>query len=175
MAGPTYAASVTVATTALNSLAADNSTGYPLIGVFTPLVSNATLNYLDYIYSGQFTTSASAVNRQAGYVYVYLIFALNGTPTWPAVATGTIGTDVAGSFVDSEERDSACILLDAIPVDTTPSSVVYLKPKSLLAAFGGLFIPSHHCLFISTNATTTTTAGLAASGNAIYYTPIVTP
>ena len=174
MAGPSYVASATLTTTALQSLAADNSTGYPLSGWFSETFTNTTNKYIDYVLAGKFETHAS--NRQAGYIYVYLIPSLNDTPLWPASATGTVGTQGAGSFVDTEERDSACILLDAIVVDTTASSIVYLKPKSIVSAMGGLIMPpTHFSFFVSTNAVTTTAAALAATGNALYMTALSAP
>lgn len=164
-----YAASVAMTVTNLHSLAADNSTGYPLIGWSSASVTNTSNEYVDYLLSGTFTTHAS--NRQAGYIYVYVIGALNDTPTWPAAATGTWGTQGAASFTDTEERDGFARLMVALPVDTTASSIVGFPPTSIAQLFGGI-VPTHWAVFVSTNATTTTTAALASSGSAVYYTPV---
>ena len=164
-----YAASVAFNVTNLHSLAADNSTGYPLIGWSSESVNNTTDEYVDFLVSGTFTTHAS--NRQAGYIYVYIVGALNDTPTWPAAATGTWGTQGAASFTDTEERDGFARLLTAIPVDTTASSIVGFPPTSIAQLFGG-FVPPYWAIFVSTNATTTTTAALASSGSAVYRTPV---
>ena len=164
-----YASSVAMTVTNLHSLAADNSTGYPLIGWSSASVNNTSNEYLDYLVSGTFTTHAS--NRQAGNVYVYIVAALNDTPTWPAAASGTWGTEGVASFTDTEERDGFARLLTVIPVDTTASSIVGFPPTSIAQLFGGV-VPPYWAVFVSTNATTTTTAALASSGSAVYYTPV---
>lgn len=164
-----YAASSAMTVTNLHSLAADNSTGYPLIGWSSASVNNTSNEYVDYLVSGTFTTHASS--RQAGYIYVYVVGALNDTPTWPAAATGTWGTEGAASFTDTEERDGFARLLTVLAVDTTASSIVGFPPTSIAQLFGG-FPPPYWAVFVSTNATTTTTAALAASGSAVYYTPV---
>jgi hypothetical protein len=46
---------------------------------------------------------------------------------------------------------------------------------SICAALGLIMPPTHHCLFITQNCATTTAAGLASSGSAIYQTAIVSP
>ena len=160
-----YVASVAPTVTNLHSLASSQDW---TAGWCSGTITNTINNYLDYVYSAAFTTHA--INRQAGQINVYLINALNDTPTWPASATGTVGTEGALSFTDTEERDSACTLIGSIIVDNSASSIVYLKPIAI-AAFSGGELASHHCLYISQNASTTTTAGLAAAGSAVYYTP----
>lgn len=164
-----YAASSAMTVTNLHSLAADNSTGYPLIGWSSASVNNTSNEYADYLLAGTFTTHAS--NRQAGFVYVYVIGALNDTPTWPAAATGTWGTEGAASFTDTEERDGFARFMIALAVDTSASSIVGFPPTSIAQLFGGI-VPPYWAVFVSTNATTTTTAALAASGSAVYYTPV---
>lgn len=164
-----YAASQAMAVTNLHSLAADNSTGYPLIGWSSASVDNTSNEYADFLVSATFTTHAS--NRQAGFVYVYVVGALNDTPTWPAAATGTWGTQAVASFTDTEERDGFARLLAVLAVDTTASSIVGFPPTGIAQLFGG-FVPPHWALFVSTNAATTTAAALAAAGSAVYYTPV---
>ncbi len=123
----------------------------------------------DAMVGATFTTHAS--NRQAGYINIYVVPALNDTPLYPASATGTLGTEGAVSFVDAEERDAACRLIASIPVDNTASAVLPLGQLAIaLAAFGGA-MPTDFCFYVSQNASTTTTAGLASAGSAIYYTP----
>lgn len=160
-----YVASVSPTVTNLHSLASSQDW---LTGWCSGTITNTSDNYLDYIAAAAFTTHAS--NRQAGSINVYVIGALKDTPTWPASATGTVGTEGALSFTDAEERDSACTFLDSIPVDATASSIVYMKPRAIAQLFGGE-MPTHFCFYISQNASTTTTAGLAAAGSALYYTP----
>lgn len=164
-----YAASVAMTVTNLHSLASDNATGFPLIGWSSASVNNTSNEYLDYLVSGTFTTHAS--NRQAGAIYVYVVAALNDTPTWPAAASGTWGTEGVASFTDTEERDGFARLLTVLTLDNTASSIVGFPPISISQLFGGI-VPPYWALFVSTTATTTTTAGLASSGSAIYYTPV---
>lgn len=159
-----YAASVAPTVTNLHSLAADANY---LAGWTSASVNNTSNLYFDYLYGGTFTTHAS--NRQAGYIFVYVIAALNDTPTWPATASGTIGTEGALSFTDSEERDSLCRLLTSIPVDNTASAIYTFPPTGIAQLFG--IVPPYHALFVTGNAASSTNAQLASSGSAIYYTP----
>lgn len=160
-----YVASVAATVTNLHSLASSQDW---LTGWCSGYVTNTTNNYLDYLYAAAFTTHAS--NRQVGSINVYLINALNDTPLWPASATGTVGAEGALTFTDAEERDSACTLIGSITVDATASSIVYLKPVAI-SPFSAGELATHHCLYISQNASTTTTAGLAAADSVVYYTP----
>lgn len=159
-----YIASSTLTVTSLHSLAssADWSAGWG-----SASVDNTSNCYTDYLYGGTFTTHAS--NRQAGQINIYVVASLNDTPTWPSVSSGTLGTQGAITFVDLEERDSLCRLLCSITVDSTASAVYTFPQTGIAHLFGSM--PSHHCLFIAQNCTTTTTAGLASSGSALYYTP----
>lgn len=161
-----YATSVALTVTSLHSLASD--TAAYLAGWFSLSYSNLTNVYEDYLYGGTFTTHAT--NRAAGRIDVYVVGALNDTPTWPATATGTLGTEGAGSFTDTEERDSLCRLLVSLTADTTASSILTFPPTGIAQLFGG-FVPPYHGLFITQNVSTTTTAGLAAAGSALYHTP----
>ena len=161
-----YVASVAPTVTNLHSLASSQDW---LTGWTSGSVSNLTNEYLDYMYAGTFTTHAS--NRQAGSINVYVIAALNDTPTWPATASGTIGTEGALSFTDTEERDSLVRLLASITVDNTASAIYTFPPTGIAQMFGGM-VPPYHAIYVAQNCATTTAAGLASSGSAIYYTPV---
>lgn len=161
------AASTAMTVTNLHSLASDS--GSYLAGWSSASVNNTSNVYVDYLIGGTFTTHAS--NRAAGDIRVYVIGALNDTPTWPATASGTIGTEGALSFTDSEERDSLCIPLVTLTADTTASSILAFSPRGIAQLFNGA-VPPYWALFVTQNVSTTTTAGLAAAGSAIYYTPV---
>lgn len=161
-----YIASVAPTVTNLHSLASSQDW---LAGWTSGSVSNLTNEYLDYLYAGTFTTHAS--NRQAGSINVYVIAALNDTPTWPATASGTIGTEGALSFTDTEERDSLVRLLASIAVDNTASAIYTFPPTGIAQMFGGM-VPPYHAIYVAQNCATTTAAGLAAADSAIYYTPV---
>lgn len=161
-----YAASSALTVTNLHSLASsqDWSAGWT-----SASVSNTTNCYEDYLYGFTFTTHAS--NRQAGQINIYVIASLNDTPTWPATASGTIGTEGALSFTDLEERDALCRPLGSIVVDNT-ASAIYTFPQTGIAQLFGGAVPTHHAIYIAQNCSTTTTAGLASSGSAVYGTPV---
>ena len=168
-----YVTATTVTVTNLHSLAADNSSTAPAPGIAgwcSASVDNATNCYMDYMYGGTFTTHAS--NRQAGALYVYVVGALNDSGTYPAVATGTLGAEGAVAFTDPEERDSICRLLAVIIADNTASAIYAIPQTGIASLFGGQ-VPSDHCLFITHSLATTTAAGLASSGSALYYTPVL--
>lgn len=161
-----YAASSALTVTNLHSLASSQDW---TAGWSSASIANTSNNYQDYLIGATFTTHAS--NRQAGSINVYVVGALNDTPTFPATATGTLGTEGAVSFTDTEERDSICRLLASITVDNTASAILAIPQTAIAQLFGGR-MPSHFCLYVAQNASTTTTAGLAAAGSAIYSTPI---
>ena len=160
------AASTAVTVTNLHSLASSSDW---TAGWSSPSVNNTSNVYLDYLYGFTFTTHAS--NRQAGSINIYVIAALNDTPTWPATSTGTIGTEGTLSFTDTEERDCLCRLLGSITVDSTASAVYAFPATGIAQLFGGS-VPPYHAIFVAQNCGTTTTAGFAAAGSAVYYTPI---
>lgn len=162
-----YVASQTPTVTNLHSLASSQDW---TAGWTSNSVSNLTNEYMDYLYSFTFTTHAS--NRQAGSINIYVIASLNDTPTWTATASGTVGTEGALSFTDAEERDCICRQLGSITVDNTASAIYTFPQTGIAALFGGV-VPTHHAIYIAQNCSTTTTAGLASSGSAAYYTPVV--
>lgn len=161
-----YVASSSLTVTNLHSLASSQDW---TAGWTSASTSNTANKYMDYLYGFTFTTHAS--NRQAGAINIYVIASLNDTPTWPATASGTIGTEGALSFTDSEERDTLCRLLASITVDST-ASAIYTVPQTGIARLFDGAVPTHHAIYIAQNCSTTTTAGLASSGSAVYQTPI---
>jgi hypothetical protein len=161
------AASTAVTVTNLHSLASSQTW---VAGWTGNSVNNTSNEYLDYLYGGTFTTHAS--NRQAGVINVYVVAALNDTPTWPATSSGTLGTEGAVAFADIYRRDSLVRILTSITVDSTASAIYTFPPTGIAQLFGGT-VPPYHCIVVAQNASTTTTAGLAAAGSALYYTPAV--
>lgn len=159
-----YVASTTLTVTNLHSLASSSDW---TAGWGSASVNNTSNGYTDYLYGLTFTTHAS--NRQAGVINIYVIASLNDTPTWPAVASGTLGTEGAIAFTDLEERDTLCRLLGSISVDSSASAIYTFPQTGIAQLFGSM--PTHHCLFIAQNCATGTNAGLASSGSAVYYTP----
>lgn len=159
-----YAASSALTVTNLHSLASSQDW---TAGWSSASQSNLSNLYLDYLYGFTFTTNAS--NRQAGAINIYVIASLNDTPLWPATATGTIGTEGALSFTDTEERDTLCRLLGSITVDNTASAIYTFPETGIAQLFGGV-CPTHHAIYVAQNCSTTTTAGLASSGSAGYRT-----
>lgn len=160
------AASTAVTVTNLHSLASSQTW---IAGWTSNSVNNTTNTYLDYLYSFTFTTNAS--NRQAGSINIYVVAALNDTPTWPATSSGTLGTEGAVAFADTYRRDSLVRLLASVTVDNTASAIYTVPPTGIAQLFGG-GVPPYHCIVVAQNASTTTTAGLASSGSAVYYTPV---
>lgn len=161
-----YAASSALTVTNLHSLASSQDWSAGWTGASAANTSDA---YIDWLYGFTFTTHAS--NRQAGSIKIFIIASLNDTPTWPATASGTIGTEGALSFTDIEERDCLCRELGTITVDNTASAIYTFPQTGIAHLFGGI-LPTHHAPFIAQNCSTTTTAGLASSGSAVYRTPV---
>jgi hypothetical protein len=163
---PSYAASVALTVTNLHSLSASQTW---IAGWTSASVTNST-PYADYLIGGTFTSHAS--NRAAGSINVYAIGFLNDTPTIPATSSGTLGTEGAVAFADTYRRDSLVRLLTSIPTDTT-ASAIYTFPQTGIAQLFGGRVPNAWALVVAHNISTTTTAGLAAAGSALYYTPVM--
>jgi len=162
-----YVASVALTVTNLHSLASSQSweTGWTSVSI-----NNTANEYADLLLAGTFTTHAS--NRQAGSINIYCYGALNDTPTWPDLfSAGTEGTEGACTFHDTEQRDSGVRFVASITVDTGASEVYTFQPVSIASLFGGV-LPPYLAFVVSQNAATTTAAGLASSGSALYYTPV---
>lgn len=157
------AASTAITVTNLHSLASSQTW---VAGWTSNSVANTSNVDFDWAVGGTFTTHAS--NRQAGAIEIWVIGSLNDTPTWPTTASGTIGTEGAASFTAREQLLSCGRLLNVIAVTSTASQV-YAFPQLAVAPLFAV-PPTHWALFVTQNASTTTTAGLASSGSALYYT-----
>lgn len=140
-------------------------------GWTTGSVNNTSTLAVDYLVSGQFTTEST--NRQAGYIYVYAYAAFDDTPTWPDIfSSGTEGTVGAATIHDTEQRDGGLRLIAALEVDNGASEVYTFPPTSIAQAFGGI-VPAYWALWVTSNATTTTTDWCVATGTTLYYAPIL--
>ena len=162
-----YGSSVAFTVTNLHSLAASSTF---VAGWSSASVNNASNENLDFMVSGTFTTAAS--NRQAGTIEVWIMGALDDTPTWPTTASGTPGTEGALSFTAVEQKNAWCRLLTAIAVTNTNSQVFAFPPISIAQLFGGA-PPKNWAVFVTGNAATSTNAQFAASGSLISYTPVL--
>lgn len=164
------AASTSMTVTNLHSLASSQSY---IGGWGSASVDNKTSNnWLDVLIGGTYKT-ASANRQSTGAINTYVIGALNDTPTWGTVATGTPGTEGAITFTDTYRQITQCRFFNGIGVGESGSATIYDMPQTGIAQLFGGTLPTHWYLYVSQNVTTTTTAGLAASGNALYYTPVI--
>ena len=83
-------------------------------------------------------------------------------------ASGTPGTEGAIALNDTEELDSSMILMWSSAVDTS-TGAVHGMPKTGVKQFFGGSCPPKFAIYVTGNATTTTTAQFAASGNQVTY------
>jgi hypothetical protein len=157
-----YQTSTTLTTTNLQSLASSQDW---LAGWGSATITNTSALNNDFLLGFTFTTHAS--NRQAGVINIYIVPALDSTPTYPAVSSGTAGTEGAIAFTDAEERDAACLLLRSLIVDNTASAVFSVAAYVTEACKK---VPGNFFIFVSQNCTTTTTAGFAAAGSVVKHT-----
>lgn len=165
-----YGTTVALTVTNLHSLAASSTrtAGWTSVAIDN---KGAGSPALDYHVNATFTSHAS--NRQAGNIDVRVYSALDDTPTWGDLfSSGTEGAEGTATFHDSYRMNSGSRLLDSIPVDTTASAVYVMDNKSVAAKYGGR-VPTDFALFVGQNIATSTNAGLASSGSAIRYTPIL--
>jgi hypothetical protein len=162
-----YPGSSTLTVTNLHSLA---SSATRILGWSSASYDNTSALAKGCNYAGKLVSHAS--NRQAGVIDIYYIAALDGTPNWPAASAGTWGTEGSGTgFADTYRRDSMAELVKQIITDNTASAVYDFALPGVELVFG--FVPPYHCLFITQNLTTTTTAGLAAAGSVVYRTTVL--
>jgi hypothetical protein len=163
------AASTTMTTTNLQSLASSQTY---IGGWGSAAVDNSSNVYLDYAVGATFKTASA--NRQAtGVINVYVIGSLKDSSTFGTVASGTAGTEGAITFTDTFRQVTQCRLLQSIFVGESGSATIYDIPMTGIAQLFGGICPIQWYLYVAQNVTTTTTAGLASSGNAVYYTPII--
>jgi hypothetical protein len=157
-----YVASSALTDTGLQGLAASATWE---AGWTSNAIDNRTNEYADYLLSGTFTTHAT---HSAGVINVYVYAALNDTPTWPDIfSSGTEGSVGAATVTDTEQRDSAMRFVASMTTDTGASEVYTFPPTSIAMLFGGV-IPPEWAVFV----TQSTAANLAASGSALYITPV---
>jgi hypothetical protein len=152
-----YAAASNLTVTALNSLASSQTW---VAGWESDLIDNTTNLYTDYRITAKLTVASAA--NQAGELRLYIVGMLDDT-TWPDVFDGTGSAETVTSV---EIRDAICRLAAATVVTNTAGRVYYLDCPSVAAVFNGN-LPKKFVLFFAINPTTTTTAGLAASGNQV--------
>lgn len=153
-----FLASSNLSVTSLHSL--PSSAAYTA-GWESAVIDHSSDLVLDDRLTFRFTTHAS--NRQAGAIRIYLFQTLDDTPTYPDVMDGTQSTE---TLTDDEERDAFAILAREIIVDNTASAVYDTIVPSVKAVFGGN-MPDKYQIYITGNATTTTTAQLASSGSQV--------
>ena len=162
-----YGTPVTVTMTGIEDI--DSSSTW-VAGWTSNSVNNTSDKHMDFLLSGQFTTEAT--NRQAGSINIYVYGSFNSTPTWPDLfSAGTEGSVGAVTCHDTEQRDSGMRFLASITVDNTASAVYTFPPTSIASRFGGV-VPPYWAIYVSANATTTTTDWCVSSGTALYIVPI---
>lgn len=152
-----YGSSSNLTVTNLHSLAASQTY---IAGWESPLIDNTSNLYLDYRVTALLQVASS--NNQAGALFLYLVGMLDDS-TWPDVFDGTESTETLTSV---EIRDAICKLGAMTVVTNTASRSYYLDCPSVRQVFGG-YLPKKFVIYITGNATTTTTAQLAASGNQV--------
>ena len=158
---PSYRASANLTVTNLHSLASSQS----WIGGWTSgTIDNTTNLDLDILLSAMFTIASA--NNQPGEIRVH-VYAMLDDSTWPDIfSSGTEGTEGAATVHDTEQYDSHMRMIWSTVVDTGTAEV-HCMPKTGIAQFFGGVLPSKFAIFISQNASTVATAGLAASGNQV--------
>ncbi len=152
-----YAASSNLTVTNLDSLPSHQTY---LSGWESGAIDNTSDLYEDYRVTAKLT--AASANNQAGAIFLYLIGMLDDS-TWPDVFDGTESTE---TLTSAEIGNAICKLGAQTSVTSTAGRVYYLDCPSVRAVFNGN-LPKKFVIFITGNATTTTTAQLAASGNQV--------
>lgn len=156
-----YRASANLTVTNLHSLASSQGL---LAGWTSGTIDNTSNKDVDILVSAKFTKAAS--NLQAGVIEVWA-YAMLDDSNWPDVfSSGTEGTEGTATIHDDEQKKEAFRSLWSTTTDTGTSEVHNMPPVSVASAFGGV-LPPKFAVFVTGNATTTTTAQFASSGNQV--------
>ena len=156
-----YRAAADLTVTALHSLASSQTW---VAGWTSGTIDNTSNNDLDKGITAKFTVASASMNT-TGEIRVYAYTMLDDTNWALNASAGTPGTEGALTILDTEQRDSQLFLLWSTATDSGTGEVHYMPLTSVAKVFG--FLPRKFALFIAINPTTTTTAGLAASGNQV--------
>jgi hypothetical protein len=163
---PKYLASVTMTVTGLQSLAASSTRLAGWESAAIDIVGMSGGPPADILLSGTFV--AGGANSQAGQIDVWVIGALNDTPTWPDVFDGTDGAETVTSANVLQACGRVAI---SITGDNVTSRSYSMAPVSVATLFGGT-LPDQIVVFVSHNIQTSTNTW-ASSGNALWYTPVL--
>ena len=156
-----YAASSNLTVTNLHSLAASSGL---LAGWTSGTIDNTSDKHEDKQVTAKFITAAA--NNQVGSIQVWVYTMLDDS-NWPDVfSSGTEGSEGAATIHDDEQKAEAFKLLWSGTTDAGASEPHNMPWSSIAALFGGV-MPSKCAIFVTGNATTTTTAQFAASGNQV--------
>lgn len=150
-----YRATANLTVTNLHSIATSATW---VAGWESGVVDNTTNKDLDILVSVKLTLGNAAT---AGQIRVYIVAALDDTPTWPDVMDGTESVE---TWTTTTIRDAAAKLGAAIETRADPGTddVYFIAPFSVAALFGGV-CPSKFLVFI----THSTGVNLAAAGNQV--------
>lgn len=162
MAGDIKAKMVaTAAITSTNLVSASTVSSAWLSGWTSGTITNTSNLDLDHLISGTLKTAGGTA--QAGSINIYVVSAVNDTPTFTTTSAGTLGTESATqvTFANAVQRDSICRLLCSITTIATNALQYDFPQQSVASLFGGV-LPTNYCLFIANN-TMSSGAGLQAT------------
>ena len=153
--------------TGLHSLPANSSF---TDGWTSNYVDNQPDEFEDYLISGELWTHAS--NRKAGTIYIYAYTSRGDGADLEIFSDADEGVvDGTAAVHSSEVRDSVMKLVKPIVVNATASEKYGFSEISI-ASFFGWKVPDRWALWITGDASTGTTAQLAATGSILTYTGI---
>lgn len=127
-------------------------------------LDNGTNKYLDFLISGKITTGTSPTASKQ--IDIWVIAAMDDTPTWPDVFDGTDSDETATSVGVL----SACgVLAVSISTDNTSDRTYPFAPFSVAALFGGS-CPQDFTIFVAHD--TGVNLNSTGSNHAIYAQPV---
>lgn len=133
-------------------------------GVEATAVDNGTNKYLDYLISGKITTGTTPTDAKQ--IDIWIIPALNDTPTWPDVFDGTDSVET----VTSVGILASCgVLALVISTNNTSDRTYPFAQFSVAALFGGR-CPQDFTIFITHD--TAVNLNSTGSNHAIYAQPV---
>jgi hypothetical protein len=168
---PKFLASTVLLNAGLDALAASSTrlVGYQSAAVDWAAYSGGPPE--DFSLSYSFTQGATGA--QIGSIDIWLIPALNDTPTWPtAGTTGISGSAGAASFVSANVLYGAGKLVYSQPTDASAGRVYNGAGFSLVELLGGTPV-DQFVIFVAHNAQSSTNGLAGSSANFVWLTPVL--
>lgn len=159
----------TLTFTSLNSLAGSSTL---VAGASSAAVDNTANVALDYLVSAKITWSSTAPAAGSYVLDMHIYGNLNDAPDYPKDGSGNdINGDAAKTFAQAGDKYNSTAFWSELALYATASKVYTQTPKGIAYLFGGM-LPKYWGMW-ATHGVTTASSTLGASGNTVWYMPVL--